>query len=932
MPGPNWLLAALSALLVLPATAAAQQADRLPADPAVTVGTLPNGLRYYIRQNGRPENRAELRLVVKAGSILEDEDQLGLAHFVEHMAFNGTKNFPEAELVRYLEGIGMRFGPDLNAYTSFDETVYMLQVPTDSDATVHTAFQILEDWAHNVSFDPAQIEKERGVVMEEWRLGQGAGERLRKQYFPTLFHGSRYAERLPIGTPDVLRNFTHDRLTRFYRDWYRPDLMAVIAVGDFDVAAIEALIREHFGRIAAPQSPRPRPTFDMPGHAETMVAVATDPEATGTQVEIDWKLPSRERNTLRGYRQTLMGQLYTRMLNARFAEITQKPNPPFIGAGTNYGAFIGSGEMYSLGAAVETGGVERGLEALLTESQRVRQHGFTATELERDKTNVLRAYERSYAERERTESARLAAEYVRAFLQDEAFPGIAAEYALVQQLLPGIQLAEINALAQQFSPDDNRVIIVTAPERADVPVPTEESLLAVVQRAGGVQLAAYEDNVLDQPLVSAPPQPGRIVAERAVPGIDAQLLELSNGARVYLMRTDHRHDQVLLGAWSPGGLSLLSDEAYASGVFAPQLIALSGLGEFDAVQLERALTGKAASVQAGPGEYSESLSGTASPQDLKTLFQLTYLHFTAPRNDADAYDSFMSRIRAALANRDANPQAAFSDTFAITLWQNHPRARPQTVAWFDNVDREAAYRIFRERFADAGDFTFAFVGAFDEAAIRPLIEQYIASLPSRGQREQPRDNGMRPVRGVVEKVVRRGLEPRAQTRITFTGEFDYTRENRLAISLLRDVVDIRLRDVLREDLGGTYGVSVSQGTQRFPDGRYSFSIQFGSAPDRLEELTAAVFAEIEALGQNGPDAETLARVKEQQRRGYETSVQRNEYWLSVLLREAETGEPAASAQEFPQRVDAVTAAQIRDGARRWFDMGNYVRVSLIPER
>jgi zinc protease len=805
-------------------------------------------------------------------------------------------------------------------------------VPTDSDATVRTAIQILEDWAHNVSFDPGEIEKERGVVMEEWRLGQGAGERLRKQYFPTLFHGSRYAERLPIGTPEVLQNFTHDQLTRFYHDWYRPDLMAVVAVGDLDVAAMEALIREHFGRMAAAPTPRPRPTFDVPGHPGTLVAIATDPEATGTQVEVDWKLPARERNTVAGFRHTLVGQLYTRMLNARFAEIAQKPDPPFIGAGTSYGAFIGSGEMHSLGAAVQTGGVERGLEAILTESQRVRQHGFTASELEREKTNMLRSYERTYAKRERTESARLAAEYVRAFLQDEAFPGIAAEFALVQQLLPGIALTEVNALAQQLAPDRDRVIIVSAPDRANVSVPTEQSLLAVVQRVGGIQVAAYEDVVLDQPLVPAAPAPGRIVAERGVPGLDAKLLELSNGARVYLKRTDHRHDQVLLGAWSPGGLSLLPDEAHASGVFAPQIVALSGLGEFDAIQLERALTGKAASVQAGPGEYSENISGSASPQDLETLFQLTYLHFTAPRNDAGAYESFMSRIRAALANRDANPQVAFSDTFAITLWQDHPRARPQTVSWFDNVDREQAHRIFRERFADAGDFTFAFVGAFDEAVIRPLIEQYLAGLPSRGQREQPRDNGMRPVRGVVEKVVRRGLEPRAQTRVTFTGAFDYTPEDRMTIALLRDIVDIRLRDVLREDLGGTYGVSVSHGTQRFPEGRYTLSIQFGSAPDRLEELTAAVFAEIEALKQNGPDVEMLARVKEQQRRGYETSIQRNEFWLSVLLREAETGEPAASAQQFPQRVDAVTAEQVRAGARRWFDMANYVRVSLIPEQ
>jgi zinc protease len=933
MPGRNWLLAVFAALLALPSPAAPQAgALPLPVDPDVRTGTLPNGLRFYIRENGRPEKRAELRLVVNAGSILEDDDQLGLAHFVEHMAFNGTKNFPEAELVRYLEGIGMRFGPDLNAYTSFDETLYMLQVPTDSERTLRTGIQILEDWAHNVTFDPVEIEKERGVVLEEWRLGQGAGERLRKQYFPTRFHGSRYADRLPIGTPEVLQNFTHEALIRFYRDWYRPDLMAVIAVGDFDADDVESLIREHFGRIPAHPSPRERPDFPVPAHPETLVAIATDPEATGTQVEVDWKLPPRERGTLDAYRQTLMGQLYTRMLNARFAEITQKPDPPFIGAGTSYGSFIRTSEMFTLGAAVQTGGVEEGLAAILTEAQRLLQHGFTATEFEREKTSVLRAYERAFAERERTESARFAAEYVRSFLQGDAILGIAAEYALVQQLLPGIQLAEVNALAAEFKRPDSRVIIVTAPQRADTPVPTEAALLAVLERVGGSQVAAHEDVVVDQPLVARLPTPGRIVVERPVPGVDATLLELSNGVRVYLMPTDHRHDQVLMGAWSPGGLSLVPDEQYASGVFAAQLVALSGLGEFDAIQLDRALTGRMASVQAAPGEFSEGLSGSASPQDLETLFQLLYLNFTAPRNDSAAYESFMTRIRAALANRDANPQAAFSDTFAITLWQNHPRARPQTAQWFDQVDRHEAYRIFRERFADAGDFTFAFVGAFDPDVIRPLIERYIAGLPSTGRSDQPRDNGMRPVRGVVEKTVRRGIEPRAQTRITFTGDFEYSRENRLALSLLRDVVDMRLRDVLREDMGGTYGVSVSQSAQRFPVARYTISIQFGFAPERLDELVAAVFAELDALRRDGPDEQTLDRVREQQRRSFETSVQRNEYWLSVLIREAETGEPAASALEFPQRVEAVTATQIREGARRWFDMGNYVRVSLLPER
>jgi zinc protease len=910
---------------------AQQSAQQLPADPHVVTGTLPNGLRYYVRENRRPEQRAELRLVVNAGSILEDDDQLGLAHFVEHMAFNGTRNFEKQELVAYLESIGMRFGADLNAYTSFDETVYMLQVPTDSMAPLVQALQILEDWAHGITFDAAEIEKERGVVMEEWRLGQGAGERLRKQYFPTLFRDSRYAERLPIGTPAVLETFTREQLVRFYHDWYRPDLMAVVAVGDFDAAVVERLIRDRFGRMPAASSPRVRATYPVPGHAETLVAIATDPEATGTIVEVDWKLPPQEQGTVAGFRHALAGQLHGRMLNARLAEITQRADPPFIGAGSSRGNLIRTRDVYALGAAVQDGGAERGLHALLTEAQRVVRHGFTASELERQKANVLRGFERAFAERERTESGMLAAEYVRAFLHDEAIPGIEAEHELARQLLPAITLAEVNALSGAWMTGSSPVVIVTAPEREGVPLPTQRSLLDVFDAVTAADIAAYDDVVSDLALLPVPPVAGHITASRPVPGTGATLLELSNGARVFLKPTDFKNDQVLMGAYSPGGLSLVDDSVYASATFAAQLVSLSGVGELDAIQLEKVLAGRAAGVRAAPGEFSEGMSGSASPRDLETLFQLAHLHFTAPRSDSVAFESFMSRMRAALANRGASPEAAFSDTFAVTLWQGHPRARPQDVAVLDEVDRDTAFRIFRDRFADAGDFSFVFVGTFDTDSILPLVETYIASLPSAGRVEQPRDTGMRPVRGVVEKVVRRGVEPKSQTRITFTGAFDNTPQDRLSMALLVEVLDMKLRDVLREDLGGTYGVSVSHAVQRFPEGRYSLSIAFGAAPGRLEELVATVFTVLESVKADGPDATALANAREQQRRAFETNLRRNEYWLSLLLRQSETGEPAADALAFPQRLDAVTAAQVQDAARRYLDTENYVRVSLVPE-
>lgn len=919
-------------LLLLPQAAVAQRAeDMLPVDPDVTVGTLPNGVRYYIRENRRPEHRAELRLAVNAGSILEDEQQRGLAHFVEHMAFNGTENFEKQELVRYLESIGMRFGSHLNAYTSFDETVYMLQVPTDSLTQLATAIQILEEWAHRVTFDAAEIDKERGVVLEEWRLGQGAGERMRKQYFPVLFSYSRYAERLPIGSPDVLRSFPREEAVRFYRDWYRPDLMAVIAVGDFDKAAVERMIRERFGAMPAATDARPRELYDVPDHDETLVAIATDAEATTTIVEVDWKHEPLAQGTLGAYRTSLLHSLYGRMINARFGEITQKPDAPFLGAGSSFGNLIRTRSIYSLGAAAHEGQVERALEAVLTEGARVARHGFTASELEREKTNLLRSYERAFAERDKTESATLAGEYVSAFLHGEPIPGIATEYQLVQALLPGVQLEELNALADAWMSDRSRVVIVTAPEKDRASLPSEAALRTLFERVAARDVEPYVDDVADVALVETPPAPGRIVAEHTLDDVAATLLELSNGARVYLKPTTFKDDEILVSAWSPGGLSLVPDSLYPSGLFAAQLVSISGLGSMDQIQLQKALAGKAVSVSSGPGEFAEWLEGRGSPRDLETLMQLIHLRFTAPRSDTAAYSSIMTRMRGMLANRDASPEAAFSDTFTLTLWQRHPRARPQDLALLDDIDQGTAFRIYRERFADASDFTFAFVGAFDPAEIRPLVETWIASLPALERDDTPRDNGMRPARGIVEKTVRKGIEPKSQTRITMTGPFEHTRENRLALAALSNILEMKLRDVLREDLGGTYGVSITQSTTRLPEPRYTVSIAFGSAPERLEELVAAVFVEIDRIRTAGPDADAFARMREQQRRSFETNLQRNEFWTSILIREAETGEPAASALDFVQRLEALSPADIQRAAQLYLDLENRVRVSLVPQ-
>ncbi len=933
---------ALAGMLVTPVALSAQGAaarvatadtsSQLPIDPNVISGRLPNGLHYFIRKNARPEKRAELRLAVNAGSVLEGDDQRGLAHFVEHMAFNGTRRFEKQELINFIERIGMRFGAHLNAYTSFDETVYMLRVPTDKPAVVDTAFQILEDWAQAVAFDSAEIEKERGVVIEEWRAGLGAEERIREKHFPVLFRESRYATRLPIGDRKTLETFDHAALKRFYRDWYRPDLMAVVAVGDFDPKAIETQIRRHFGALPArPPSPE-RSTFPVPDHDSTYVAIATDREATQSAVTVLYKQPVRDARTLGAYRRGIVESLYNSMLNDRLDELTQKPDAPFIGAGSSQGRFIRSKEVYVLAAAVKDGAMDRGLEAVLTEAERVDRHGFTATELERAKQDLLRGYEQAYAEREKSESDGYADEYVRHFLEREPVPGISVEYELAKRFVPGIQLAEVNRLAREWITDRSRVVLASAPEKEGVQAASEAQLRAVLGRVRGKAVVAYADSVGAGALVAAEPAPGRIVSERVDTVLATREWTLSNGVRVILKPTDFKADELLVSAFSPGGTSLVPDSAYWPVAFASQLVELGGVGNFDAIALQKKLAGKAAG--ASPyisGEY-EGFSGGASPKDMETLFQLIYLYFTAPRRDSSAVLAFKQNAQAALAHRSADPDAAFADTLSAVMSQHHPRVRPITAELVDRLDLDRSLALYRDRFADASDFTFVIVGTFRPDSLRPLVERYVASLPNRGRREAWRDVGIRPPASVVTREVRKGIEPKAQTQIVFTGDFDYNPNNRLAIRALADVLEIKLRERLREALGGTYGADVFASPSRIPRPAYALTVSFGSDPTRVDELTRAVFAEIDSVKMHGPSADDLAKVKEMYLRQHETDLKQNRWWLGQLGAYAQNAESPQTLLVYPDRVRALTADRVREAARQWLNQDRYVKVSLLPEK
>jgi len=912
--------------------AAASASTPLPPDPAVRTGTLANGLRYYIRKNSRPEKRAELRLVVNAGSVLEDTTQLGLAHFIEHMAFNGTTHFRKNDLVQYLQSIGVRFGADLNAETGFDQTIYILPIPTDTARIVDKAFDILEDWAHGQLFDSTEVVNERGVVMEEWRMGRGAQDRMLHQLLPVLLAGSRYAGRLPIGTPESIQSATPSRLRAFYNTWYRPDLMAVIAVGDFDPDSIQAEIQKHFAHIRTPAHEKPRPRPVVPGNAKPLIGVASDKEATGSVVELLFKRPAQVERTTEDFRRDLMEALYFNMLNARFEEIAQKPSAPFLGAGASVGSFFARNEdAFSLGASVADTAVDAGLQALLTEAKRVDQFGFLQSELDRAKADVLRGYEQSYAERDKTLSANFVEEYITNFLQGDAIPSVAEQYDLAKEIVPRITLADVNAMASEWVTDSNRVLVAEMPQKAGVTPPSTANLLGVLNRAASIPVTAYTETLSGDALLPKAPTPGRIVSEHTDSVSGVTEWKLSNGARVLVKPTDFKADEVLFSAYSLGGTSLAPDSAAMSAEFASTIVQQSGLGEFSAVDLVKKLSGKAVSLAPAIGETTEGLSGNASPKDLETLMQLAYLEFTAPRLDTTVFHALSNQIKPFLANRGSSPDQVFADTVEVTMSQHNVRDRPLSTATWAEVSPQTAMNFFKDRFANAGDFTFVFVGNVKLDSLKPLAEKYLASLPNTGRVETWRDLGDGPPTGVVQRTVHMGSEPKANTVMVFTGPCTYDPAHRTALNAMLELFQIQLDRTLREQLGGTYSPSVGGSCSRAPRQEYGVEVTYSSSPANVEKLSSTVLALIDTLQTRGPSPEDVAKVEEQMLRAYEVNMKQNSYWMQVITGRDQAGEPFSGALgPFRDLMQNVTPAEIQEAAKLYFNTKNYARFYLLP--
>jgi zinc protease len=915
------------------ATQAALSVDQpLPVDPVVRTGQLPNGLRYYIRRNTKPANRVAMRLAVNVGSIHEENDQRGLAHFLEHMAFNGTQNFKPGELVKFLESIGARFGPHVNAFTSFDETVYMLEVPTDKPGYVDRGLLALHDFAAGMSLLPEEIEKERGVVIEEWRGRLGAGSRLMDKQLPILLAKSRYAERLPIGTPEVLKSFPRQRLLEFYQRWYRPDQMAVVVVGDIDPAEAQKMVEQRFGAIPSVKSSVEAIDRMVPPHKETLFAIATDPEAQGWSVSLAHKRPTEVQTTVGDYRRTLIQQLATQMLNLRLREIARQPKAPFLGAQAGGSGLGRSVELYQLSANVQEGALAQGLEALIVEARRMQQFGFGADELERARAGLLASYERAYKERDTSESSGYADEYVRAFLEREPIPGIEFEYKIASTFLPTITLEEVTAEARKLIHDDNRVVVVVAPEKKDVPVPTEAALRETMAKAEKTAVTAYTDPLAGRELVEKPPTPGKVTARRTIPEVGATVLTLSNGVEVWLKPTDFKNDQVLVSAYALGGSSLAPEADYHEATLTTALVSIGGLGGLNPVDLSKLLAGKIAQASPTVASYTHGISGQASPRDLEAMFKLNYLAFTAPNLTPEALELLKRRLSSVLENQMQNPSYVFNEKVEQVNTSNHYSAKALTVADVQALDLAAMQRFYRELYANAADFTFFIVGAFSHDEITPLLEQWVASLPSTGKKTATfRDNGVRFPEKAVKDEVRKGREPRGQTVMSFFADTQLDELEMHRARAAAGLLGIRLRDILREELGGTYGVSVGYDNSMPQKGYGAMTVQFGSDPANIEKLTGEVLKEIERLKAQGPSAEDVARAQELERRDLETAVKQNAYWIGSLQTVHMLGWDPLGITRREERIKKLTPEVLHATFKKYFPTDRYTVVTLRPE-
>lgn len=926
------------ALLVFPLSMMAQELDlnaKIPFDSNVRTGVLPNGLTYFIRKNAKPEKKVDLRLIIKAGSILETDAQQGLAHFMEHMCFNGTKRFPKNKLVDYLQSIGVKFGQHLNAYTSFDETVYFLPIPADSPEKIENGFNIIEDWAFNTTLTPEEIDKERGVVLEEYRLGLGADKRMMGRFMPKMMYNSQYAHRLPIGQKEILENFTYDKLTNFYKDWYRPNLMAVIVVGDIDVNEMEKKIKDHFSSYKNPKNEKARKQFDVPNHKETFIAIESDKEATSSNVQLMYKdLDTPKKSvTIKDLKSEIIEGLFTQMLNARLDEYANSNTPPFLYGFSYHGeTFAKTKKAYQSVAMSQDNKQLEALKVLVDENNRVKKYGFKPAELERAKAEILAMTEKQFKEKDKQNSEMYVNELQSYFLNNESVPGTEWSFNFISKILPTIKIEDVNAEISKLIRDENRVVILTSPEKDGIKKPSESEVLAVINNDASA-IKDYEDKAVAASLLRNTIKEGTIVKKSFNDKVGIHTFELSNGAIVKYKKTDFKNEEILFEAVSFGGSNLYSNEDFKKVNWANNGLTEAGFSGLKTNDITKFMTGKIANVTPYIGGMTEGLRGSTTPKDVEYMLQMMYAYFTDLNYDAEAFEAYKQKQNSMFANMASQPSFYFSQEFYTYLNQNNPRFLglvPMEKEWA-YTDYKLAYEKYKERFANAGDFEFYFVGNIDEAQFENLVKKYIASLPSSKTKETFKDLGYRMIKGDVKKVVNKGTDPKSNVTIMISGESPYDANEVLPMQFLGEILNIKLTEKLREAESGVYTVRSSGTVGKVPYGSFNFNVSFPCGPDNAEKLTQSALQEMEKLIQNGPDEKDVLKVKETNLLDYKKNSKENRYWMTNFTKTFTNSGNIEDILSYEEKVNGVTAKQIQEVAKKYLTKEKKIGV-LMPEK
>ncbi|WP_294500528.1 pitrilysin family protein [uncultured Bacteroides sp.] len=924
------------------AVAQQMQFPPLPVDKNVRIGQLDNGLTYYIRHNKLPENRAEFYIAQKVGSILEEPQQRGLAHFLEHMAFNGTKNFPGDDkglgVIPWCETVGIKFGTNLNAYTSIDETVYNISnAPIDRTGVLDSCLLILHDWSNYILLKDDEIDKERGVIREEWRSRNSGMLRVYTDLLPTIYQGDKYADCMPIGSIDVINNFPYKDIRDYYHKWYRPDLQGIVIVGDIDVDTVEAKLKAVFADVQKPVNPAERTYYPVADNKEPIVAIGTDKEVDDPSIEIYFKqdaTPDSEKNNVGYLASQYMTSMISSMLDARLSELVQSANPPFTRASSDYSDFFvaKTKEAFALSASSKADGIETALKTLLQETERARRFGFTESEYARARANYLQSLESAYNEREKTKHGSYVREYVQNFLNGEPIPGIEAKYAMMNQLAPNIPLQAMNMVMQQLVPDSNQVVIIAGPAKEGLKYPTKEEVISLLKGMKDLDLQAYVDKVSDEPLMKEAPKGGKIISEKEGDIYGSTKLVLSNGVTVYVKKTDFKADEIRMKGTSLGGKSIFPDKDALNFAVMDNVIAVGGLGNFSQVDLTKVLAGKKVSVNAGLGATTENVFGTCSPKDFETMMQLTYLTFTAPRKDAEAFESFKNRMKAQLESAQANPLSSINDSLQKAMYNNHPRVVMMKPEMVDQIDYDRILEMYNDRFKDASDFTFYFVGNIDLETAKPLIAEYLGALPAINRKETFKDTKMSIRKGVYKnEYAKEQQTPTATIVFLYSGKAPYTLKNDILLSFATQVLDMVYTEEVREKEGGTYGVNCYGDLQKYPKEQLLLQIVFQTDPAKKDKLAGIVVDELKKLAAEGPSDVHLQKVKEYMLKKYADNQKENGYWMNNLNDYFYYG--MDMTEGYTDIVNSITAKDIQKFVSDLLKQGNEIEVTMtVPSK